>query len=51
VAREFVHDKAKGVVVITDGDHRLTLSEQQFREVNKMGQSGVLFDLKKKKSA
>jgi len=49
VAREFVHDKEKRVVVITDGDFKLVLSEQQFREVNKNGCSGILMDLHKKK--
>jgi len=48
--RVFVHDKEKKLVIITEGDSKLVLSEDEFREVNRVGCSGVLFNLKKKKS-
>ena len=50
MVKEFFHDKGRGVIVVTDGEFKLVLSEQEFREVNKTGCSGLLFDLKKRKS-
>jgi len=50
VAKEFVHDKERKLVIITDGDCELVLSEDDFRKVNRVGQSGLLMGLKKKKA-
>jgi len=50
VAKEFVHDKERKLVIITDGEYKLVLSEDDFRKVNKLGASGVLMGLKKKKA-
>ena len=50
MAKEFVHDKEKKLIIITDGEHKLVLSEDDFRIINKVGQSGVLMGLKRRKT-